>query len=172
MTVTAVPLQPVKKSSLIALWVGIIALLAGAAAFAYTTTPRVGFEVIKAGTGPNPKNSDMALINYVGKLADGTEFDKAERAPLEVGAVVPGFSEALKKMQKGGKYKVTIPPKLGYGNKATGPIPAGSTLIFDVELVEFKNADEVRQMQQMMQQQMMQQQQGGAPKGGDAPKGE
>jgi FKBP-type peptidyl-prolyl cis-trans isomerase FkpA len=168
MTVTAVPLQPVKKSSLITLWVGILALLAGAAAFAYHTTPRLGFDVVKAGTGASPKDSDVALINYVGKLKDGTVFDKAEKAPLEVGRVVPGFSQALKRMQKGGKYKVTIPPKLGYGAQATGPIPANSTLVFEVELIEFQNADQVRQMQQMIQQQMQQQQGGaqGGPQGG------
>jgi FKBP-type peptidyl-prolyl cis-trans isomerase FkpA len=169
MSVTAVPLQPVKKSSLIILWVGILLLLSGAAAFAYYTTPRIGFVVVKQGTGASPTNSDIALINYVGKLADGKEFDRGERAALEVGGVVPGFSDALKRMKKGGKYKVTIPPKLGYGSEDRGPIPGGSTLVFDVELVEFMNAEQMRQMQQMMQMQQMQQMQE-QQKGGGEPK--
>ena len=55
---------------------------------------------------------------------------------MQVAQVVPGFADALTRMQKGGKYKISIPPQLGYGNRETGPIPAGSTLHFDVELLD------------------------------------
>lgn len=166
MTVTAVPLPPVKKSSLFVLWLGIAALLAGAAAFAWYTTPRIGFVVEKAGKGPNPKSSDVVLIKYKGTLKDGTVFDQQEQAALQVDRVVPGFTQALKQMQKGGRYKVTIPPKLGYGAQDNGPIPGNSTLIFTVELLEFKSQAEVRAMQQAQEAIMRQlQQQGeGQPK--------
>ena len=120
--------------------------------------------------------ADVVLVKYEGKLDDGTVFDANEQAPMQVAQVVPGFSEALTRMKKGGQYKVTIPAQLGYGDRAVGPIPAGSTLHFDVTLLDFRSEAEVRamqqQMQQMQQQQMMQQQGGsGGPAGppSDAP---
>lgn len=84
---------------------------------------------------------------------------------MQVAGVVPGFSEALTRMRKGGEYKVTIPPQLGYGDRAVGPIPANSTLHFTVTLLDFRSEAEVRAMQQQMQQmqQMQQQQMQGAP---------
>lgn len=162
MSVTTVPLRPVGKGGLWLLWIGLVALLAAGAAFAWYSTPRIGFEVVKAGTGPSPTIADVVLVKYEGKLDDGTVFDANEQAPMQVAQVVPGFSEALTRMQKGGKYKISIPPQLGYGNREAGPIPAGSTLHFDVELLDFRSEAEVRQMQQMMQQQQ-QMMQGGAP---------
>lgn len=167
MSVTTVPLRPVSKGGLWLMWIGLLALLGAGAAFAWTTSAGSDFVIVKAGKGPNPTDSDLVLIKYTGRLADGTVFDQQEQAPMPVAGVVPGFSEALKKMQKGGKYKITIPPEKGYGDKATGPIPANSTLYFDVELIDFRNEAEVRAMQQqMMQQQMMQ---GGAPGGAPQP---
>lgn len=165
MSVTTVPLRPVSKSGLWMMWLGILALLGAGAAFALTVTPRIGFETIKAGTGPSPTAADVVLVKYEGRLADGTVFDANEQAPMQVAQVVPGFGEALTRMQKGGKYEIIIPPQLGYGDRAAGPIPAGSTLYFTVELLDFKSEAEVRALQQMMQQQ--QQMQGG-PQG--APK--
>src|SRR3546814_2838685 len=76
---------------------------------------------------------------------------------MQVAQVVPGFSEALTRMKKGGEYKISIPPQLGYGDRAAGPIPANSTLHFTVTLLDFRSEAEVRAMQQQMQQ--MQQQQ-------------
>ncbi|OWR00034.1 FKBP-type peptidyl-prolyl cis-trans isomerase [Sphingopyxis witflariensis] len=168
MSVTTVPLRPVGKGGLWLLWIGLVALLAAGAAFAYYSTPRISFEVVKAGTGPSPTIADVVLVKYEGKLDDGTVFDANEQAPMQVAQVVPGFSEALTRMQKGGKYKISIPAKLGYGNREAGPIPANSTLHFDVELLDFRSEAEVRQMQQMMQQQQ-QQMQGGAPGGPAGP---
>ncbi|HET6537703.1 MAG TPA: FKBP-type peptidyl-prolyl cis-trans isomerase [Sphingopyxis sp.] len=165
MSVTTVPLRPVSKSGLWMLWLGILALLGAGAAFALTVTPRIGFETVKAGTGPSPTAADVVLVKYEGRLADGTVFDANEQAPMQIAQVVPGFGEALTRMQKGGKYEITIPPQLGYGDRAAGPIPAGSTLYFTVELLDYKSEAEVRAMQQMMQQQqqMMQEQPGAAP---------
>ena len=162
MSVTAVPLRPVNKGGLWLMWIGLIALLLAGAGLAYAQTRVNTFEVVQAGEGASPTDSDIVLIKYTGRLGDGTVFDQQEQAPMPVAGVVPGFSKALKKMQKGGKYKIVIPPEEGYGDKATGPIPANSTLYFDVELIDFRNEAEVRAMQQMMiQQQQMEQR--GAP---------
>src|SRR3546814_2524437 len=65
-----------------------------------------GFEVVKAGEGPSPTDEDIVLIKYTGRLSDGTVFDQQEQAPLPVAGSVPGFSKALKKLQRGGKYKI------------------------------------------------------------------
>lgn len=171
MSVTTVPLRPVSKGGLWLMWIGLIALLAAGAAFAFTGTPKIGFETIKAGSGPKPTTADVVLVKYEGKLDDGTVFDANEQAPMQVSQVVPGFADGLTRMQKGGKYKITIPPALGYGSRAVGPIPANSTLNFTVELLDFRSEAEVRAMQQMMQQQQMQQQggPGGAPGAPGAP---
>src|SRR3546814_5113572 len=107
----------------------------------------------------------MVLIKYTGKLADGTVFDQQEQAPLPVAGSFPGFAKALKQMQRGGKYKIVIPPEEGYGDQAAGPIPPNSTLYFDVELIDFRNAAEVRAMMQQMQQMQMQ----GGPGGPGGP---
>ena len=163
MSVTTVPLRPVSKGGLWLMWFGLAALLVAGAAFAWHMTPRIGFEVVKEGTGNSPGKTDVVLVKYEGKLKNGTVFDANEQAPMEVARVVPGFSEALTRMKKGGQYKIEIPSHLGYGDRANGPIPAGSTLHFDVTLLDFRSEAEVRAMQQQMQQQqqMRQQQQGG-----------
>ena len=155
------PIRPVKKGAVTKLWLAIGAAVLGAGAVAWagtpsavTTTTGLRYTVIKAGTGPKPTDTDYVLVAYKGALKDGTVFDQQARAPFPVNAVVPGFSEGLKQMQKGGKYRLWIPPQLGYGDRATGPIPANSELIFDVELLDFKSQAEVQA--QMMQQQQMQ----------------
>lgn len=183
MSITAVPLKPVKRSVLVYLWVGLaLAALAGVAlAFQTPIDPATGFlahnarvagvvttpsglqySVLKPGAGPAPTDDDVALINYEGRLLDGTVFDKSQQpTPMPVAGVVPGFSEALKVMQKGGKYRLWLKPSLGYDDKSPPGIPKHSTLVFDVELLEYIPMATYRQIQQ--QQQMMQQQQGGGP---------
>ena len=103
-------------------------------------------------------------------IANGDDTTQlvALSSPMPVAGVVPGFSKALKQMQRGGQYKIVIPPEEGYGSEAKGPIPANSTLHFDVELLEFRSEAEVRAMQQMMMQQQQMMQQGG-PGGPGAP---
>lgn len=117
-----------------------------AASAAPAATPQIILEVLRAGTGPMPSDSDIVIINYEGRLRDGAVFDANPRAPLPVDGVIPGFSEGLKRMQKGGQYRLTIPAALGYGAQAQGPIPANSDLIFTVELLDFGAPAQVRQM--------------------------
>jgi len=199
-TVTAVPLQPTKRGIIVALWVGLIAVIAAAFLLSAAapgdpvvdflalnkrqkgvieTPSGLQYKILTPGVGPHPTDADVTLVNYEGKLPDGTVFDKSQQpTPMPVTGVVPGFSEGLKLMTKGAKYRFWIKPTLGYG----GPRPEGAppmdpqmeklskqVLTFDVDLVEFLPMETVRQMQ--MQQQMMQQQ-GGAPGGmpaGEAP---
>ncbi len=160
--VTRVPLQPIAKGALAKLWIGVGAVALAAAGIAYATLPpHVKVETLKAGTGASPTEADVALINYTGKLPSGKVFDSANGAVLPLQGVIPGFTQALGQMQKGGKYKVHIPSELGYGDKVAGPIPANSDLDFDIELVDFKSRAEIEQQQRLMQQ--LQQMQGGAP---------
>ncbi len=168
--ITRVPLQPVAKGSLTKIWLGvIIALLIGGTAAWAVRYQGLVVETIKAGTGPMPTGSDVVLVNYAGHLENGKQFDKGEKVAMPVEGVIPGFSQGLQKMQRGGKYKLIIPAAMAYGaqeqkNQATGEvvIPANSDLVFEVELVDFRSAAEIEQQRQMLQQ--MQQQSGG--KGG------
>lgn len=151
MSTTAVPIKPVRTGSLAKLWIGLALLvLAGAAAaFAGTrgmgviTTPTgLRYQVIKVGTGPNATATDVALIDYTGRLADGTVFDSSEgkgSVPLPVTGSITGFAEGLQLMNKGAKYRFWIPSSLAYGADAVGPIPANSDLEFDVTLVDFRS---------------------------------
>lgn len=118
------------------------------------------YKVVAPGdSGVRPSDSDVVLITYKGMLTDGTTFDEATQpTPMPVAEVVPGFAEGLKLMPRGATYRFWIKPALGYGETATGPIPAHSILVFDLHLLDFKSMDEIRRMQARMQQQ-----QGGAP---------
>lgn len=98
------------------------------------------YEVIEEGDGPTPTAQDSVTVHYTGKLIDGTVFDssvdRGEPADFPVTQVIPGFAEGLKMMNKGSKYVLYIPASLGYGNNEAGSIPAGSTLVFEVEMIE------------------------------------
>jgi len=105
----------------------------------------IQYRVIKPATGPHPTDTDVALVNYEGKLVDGTSFDKSTQpTPMPVAAVVPGFSEALKLMAKGETLRVWIPSRLAYGaedqrdEQGKVVIPGKSTLVFDIELIDFQ----------------------------------
>jgi FKBP-type peptidyl-prolyl cis-trans isomerase len=114
------------------------------------TASGLQYKVLTPGAGgATPTDQDVALVNYEGKLTNGTVFDKSqEPTPMPVTRVVPGFSEALKLMPKGAKYRFWIKPSLAYGDEASGPIPPHSVLVFDVELVDFLPESVVRQMLQ------------------------
>jgi peptidylprolyl isomerase len=80
-------------------------------------------------------------IHYVGRLADGKQFDANRPADqpfvfrIDAGEVVPGFDEGVSGMRVGGRRQVIIPPALGYGARDNGPIPANSILVFTIDLV-------------------------------------
>jgi FKBP-type peptidyl-prolyl cis-trans isomerase len=100
------------------------------------------YEIVQAGNGPAPKPTETVRVHYVGKLIDGTEFDssvkRGEPAEFPLDQVIPGWTEGIQKMNKGGKIKLYVPPHLAYGDDGRPGIPPGSTLIFDVELLDIK----------------------------------
>lgn len=97
------------------------------------------YEVLEEGDGPSPESGDQVRIHYTGTLVDGTEFDSSrdgEPAVFGVDQVIPGFSEGLKLMEVGSRYRLVIPPDLGYGAQGAGQqIGPDETLIFDVEML-------------------------------------
>ncbi|MEO8175717.1 MAG: FKBP-type peptidyl-prolyl cis-trans isomerase [Sphingomicrobium sp.] len=132
------------------LWLAILLLVAAGVALAWfgagelrgqSTPSGLQFRIVEAGSGPYVKPVDGVLIEYEGRLPDGTVFDSTEGhgpAPMIAGQVIPGFAEALTMMQKDGRYRVRIPAALGYGASppAGGPIPTNSDLEFDIHLVQ------------------------------------
>jgi FKBP-type peptidyl-prolyl cis-trans isomerase len=103
------------------------------------------FVETKKGSGPSPKATDMVKVHYTGRLLDGTVFQSSEgQEPLEitVNQVVPGLSEGLQLMKKGGKATIVMPSSMAYGPQGTrgGPIPPFAPLAFDVVLIDFKSA--------------------------------
>ena len=93
------------------------------------------------GEGDEANPGELVTVNYTGTLEDGTQFDTSiGRAPfsfpLGAGRVIKGWDEGVAGMKVGGKRKLVIPPELGYGSRNMGPIPANSTLIFEVELLK------------------------------------
>ncbi|KNC10989.1 peptidylprolyl isomerase [Klebsiella sp. RIT-PI-d] len=102
------------------------------------------YRVEKAGSGDAPKDSDTVVVNYKGTLIDGKEFDnsytRGEPLSFRLDGVIPGWTEGLKNIKKGGKIKLVIPPTLAYGKNGVPGIPANSTLVFDVELLDIKPA--------------------------------
>lgn len=125
---------------------GAVAQDAPAPAQTATPAPAIMLETTSPGTGAVPTDSDIVLVNYRGTLADGTLFDEGQRVVLPVGRLIPGFTQGLKQMRVGGSYRLTIPAELGYGPQAVGPIPANSTLIFTVDLLDAGPPERARAM--------------------------
>ncbi len=94
------------------------------------------------GTGVKPTASDSVVAHYAGTLLDGTEVDnsykRGEPITFSVGGVIRGWTEALLLMPVGSKWKLYIPHTIGYGTQDYGPIPGGSVLVFEIELLEVK----------------------------------
>lgn len=179
MSVTTVPIHPIKKGSLTKIWLGVLLIVIAALALAFTGTENavingatneqflaanadedgvettasgLQYKVLKPGEGPSPTATDTALVKYEGRLRDGTVFDANEQTPMPVGAVVSGFSEALQLMQKGGEYRIWIPSDLAYGEASPGEqVPPNSLLIFDVTLIDFISQAQMEELRQQMQ---------------------
>lgn len=106
------------------------------------TSSGLQYITIKEGTGPSPTAADKVKVHYKGTLINGQEFDSSKKdSPITFGLkqVIPGWTEGLQLMKKGGKAKFFIPSNLAYGSQvvpAAVVIPADSTLIFEVELLD------------------------------------
>jgi FKBP-type peptidyl-prolyl cis-trans isomerase FkpA len=107
-----------------------------------TTESGLQYEVITKGDGPMPAEESTVSVFYEGTLIDGTvfdgNFDSKDTISFPLNGVIPGWTEGLQLMPAGSTYKLYIPSNLGYGSRDAGPIPANSTLIFKVELLEIK----------------------------------
>lgn len=109
-----------------------------------TTASGLQYEVLQMGKGPKPTATDTVRVNYKGTLLNGKQFDssydRGQPAEFPVGAVIPGWTEALQLMPVGSRWKLYIPSDLAYGQHGAGAdIPGNSTLIFEVELMDILN---------------------------------
>ena len=107
-----------------------------------TSGPQVLIQDNTIGVGDLAETGDRVTVQYVGRLVDGTVFDSsvARNEPFQfvIGSnqIIEGWNKGIAGMRVGGKRTISIPPELGYGAIANGPIPANSTLIFDIELLK------------------------------------
>jgi len=111
------------------------------------TPSGLGYTMLRPASGPKPAADATVLVNYIGYLAaTGTVFDQNTRAPMPVSGVIKGFAEGLQMAGRTGVLRLCIPAAMGYGAEATGPIPANSDLVFQVEVLDFKSAAEIEEM--------------------------
>ncbi len=153
MSVSETAKRPGTRGRSLRIWIAILALDSGC------DRPRLGryrtrcvarprdsglrIRTVQEGSGPFVQSVDGVLVEYEGRLADGTVFDASERhggpQPMIAGQVIPGFAEALTKMQKGGKYTIHIPSaaRLWRRTRRPGsPIRPNADLDFDVHVVQ------------------------------------
>jgi FKBP-type peptidyl-prolyl cis-trans isomerase FklB len=114
-----------------------------------TTASGLQYEVLKAGDpgGKQPKLMDKVKVHYTGTLVNGTKFDSSvdsgEPFDFELkggpGGVIAGWVEGLQLMHVGDKFRLFIPPELGYGAKGSPPkVPGHAVLVFEIELLDVK----------------------------------
>ena len=150
MSVAEAAHRPAHRGRAVKLWLALILILAAGIGLAWlgasplrgqTTATGVHFRTLEEGQGAFVQPVDGVLIEYEGRLEDGTVFDSSAGrgpTPMIAGEVIPGFAEALTMMQQGGRYRIKIPSKLAYGESPPpgSPIPPNADLIFDVAVVE------------------------------------
>lgn len=104
-----------------------------------TTSTGLEYQVLKPGAGTAPKAGDTVTVNYRGSLLNGKVFDssyaRGRPATFPVDRVIPGWQQALKLMKPGAEWRIFVPPQLAYDVNSPPPIPPGSLLIFDVNLL-------------------------------------
>jgi len=112
-----------------------------------TTTPSgLQYRDDVVGTGAEAKAGNHVVVHYTGTLTDGKKFDSSRdrdqpfHFALGAGSVIRGWDEGVAGMKVGGRRTLVIPAELGYGSRGVGPIPANSTLVFDVELIDVHGA--------------------------------
>jgi FKBP-type peptidyl-prolyl cis-trans isomerase FkpA len=151
MSVSEAAHRPASRGRGLKVAIGLLAVIGAGVGLAYvgtaplqgeTTKTGVRIRTVEAGSGAFIQPVDGVLVEYEGRLADGTVFDDSARhggpQPMIAGQVIPGFAEALSKMQKGGKYKIHIPGSQAYGaNPPPGsPFGPNADLDFDVRIIE------------------------------------
>ncbi len=192
MSVTAVPIRPLKKGSVFKLWLGLalLALAAGAMAWfgtagfqSVTTASGVGLQTVKAGTGAKITPADVVALHY--KLHIGSKDARVFQDSRQTGqpfvtttqGIYPGFAEGLQLMRSGGSYVLTLPG----GTHEQGPMPPEAPfkptdrLVFEIDVLQVMPGEaqrfiQMQQMQQMQQLERMQQMQNGGGQG-EAPPG-
>jgi len=192
MSVTAVPLRPIKKGSVAKLWIGLAILLAlaiglawwGTAAFQTRTLPSgVTIRALRQGSGARITPNDVAALHY--RLHVGSKDSPPIQDSREMGqplitttqSVYPGFGEGLQQMRPGGSYILTLPP--GSHEQAARPgLPFKPTdkLVFEVDVLQvqpgaaqrYMQMQQLEQLQRLQQMQQMQQQGGKGGRGGGA----
>jgi len=104
----------------------------------------VQYEIITEGDGPKPKETESAVVHFVGKLIDGKVFNDKSKDTVDwqISKLLPGLKSALLSMPIGSKWKIVIPPEQAYRDKGNGPIEPYSVLIFEIELLGAHDAPE------------------------------
>jgi len=110
------------------------------------TSSGLHYNIIDEGIGRHPSGNDLVRMKYKGSFIDGTVFDSSgedgkQHIDTMYRNLISGFQEGLKMVREGGSIKLYVPPELGYGDEPTGDIPPGSTLVFDLELIELNPID-------------------------------
>ena len=165
MSVTAVPIRPLKKGSVLKLWIGLGLLAAAAAGLAWwgtenqvssdprtflarnakeegvvTTASGLQYRILEAGRGARPTARDVVQVDYDGYLTDGKEFESTREqgpATFPVMGVVPGFAEAVQLMQRGTKLRIWLPPELAYGTEERTDPQTGKVVIPANSVLQF-----------------------------------
>ena len=125
----------------------------GQRAYLYWNRTRMGWmetdsgiqarRISRRGVGPRPEETDTVTIHYVGKLITGTEFDSSrarnQPATFPLPQLIRGWQEVVPMMRKGETWEFVIPAELAYGSRNRAPIPPNSTLLFEIELIDFRS---------------------------------
>jgi len=144
MSVAEAAHRPAHTGRAVKLWLAFLVVIAAGVGLAWIGANSVRgrtvqVETVTPGTGPLVTAQDGVLIEYEGRLNDGKLFEStAGKGPVPVlpSQTIPGFAEALMRMQEGGHYKVHIPAKLGYGEQSPPGLPPNADLNFDLHVVK------------------------------------